>query len=88
MIKNELTKLYNTLYLIGVVKDDNGTNSTIIKNAIEIIDKLQKELNNRIPKKDIQEILDYQYDLWNTPNKQKEYNLELVETLEDLLDKE
>ena len=51
-------------------------------------DIVSEELDNRIPKKDIQEILDYQYDLWNTPNKQKEYNLELVETLEDLLDKE
>lgn len=55
---------------------------------IEAIDTVLEELNNRIPKKDIQEKLDYQYDLWNTPNKQKDFNLELVETLEDLLDKE
>ena len=52
------------------------------------IDTVLKELNNRIPKKDIQEILEHQYELWNTPNKQKDYNLELVETLENLLDKE
>lgn len=51
-------------------------------------DIVLEELNNRIPRKDIEEILDYQYDLWNTPNKQKEFNLELVETLENLLDKE
>lgn len=43
MIKNELAILYNTLYLNGFVKDNNGTNSTLIYNAIEIIDKLQKE---------------------------------------------
>lgn len=52
------------------------------------IDTVLEELDNRISKKDIEEILDYQFDLWNTPNKQKEYNIELVATLEDLLDKE
>lgn len=52
----------------------------------QAIDTVLEELNNRIPIKEIQEILDYQYDLWNTPNKQKEFNLELVETLENLLE--
>lgn len=55
---------------------------------IHVVERLDEELDKRIPKKDIQEILDYQYDLWNTPNKQKDFNLELVETLEELLDKE
>ena len=40
---------------------------------------------NFIWKDKIREKLDYQYELWNTPNRQKEYNLELAETLEELL---
>ena len=34
----------------------------------------------------IKEKLNYQYMLWNTPNRQKEYNQEVVEVLEDLLE--
>lgn len=80
-LKEAINKLKETQEnLILTFKDDEELNK-----AIDIV---LEELNNRIPKKDIQEILDYQYDLWNTPNKQKEFNLELVETLENLLDKE
>lgn len=39
-----------------------------------------------ITKDKIREKLNYQYILWNTPNRQKEYNQELVEVLEELLE--
>jgi hypothetical protein len=39
-----------------------------------------------ISKDKIKSILDKQYELWNTPNRQKEYNVELVEILESLLE--
>lgn len=41
---------------------------------------------NFISKDKIREKLDYQYMLWNTPNRQKEYNQEVVDILEELLE--
>lgn len=71
---------FRTWYMGGDISND------VLQEIYKSIDTVLEELNNRIPIKEIQEILDYQYDLWNTPNKQKEFNLELVETLENLLE--
>lgn len=38
-----------------------------------------------IPKEAIREKLNKQYELWNTPNRQKEYSQELVDAYEELL---
>lgn len=43
-MSKELIDLYNTLYLRGFIRDIDGVNSTILKNAIKEIDRLQNEL--------------------------------------------
>lgn len=39
----KLCNLHDVLYLQGFIKDVNGLNSTTIKNAIGLIDRLQVE---------------------------------------------
>lgn len=50
------------------------------------ITKIELINNDFISKDKIREKLDYQYMLWNTPNRQTEYNQEVVDILEELLE--
>lgn len=68
-----------------------------IMELAELLDKQESEIKSleqeleiqkgySISKDKIREKLDYQYMLWNTPNRQKEYSQEVVEILEELLE--
>lgn len=44
--------------------------------------------NDYISKDKIKEKLNYQYELWNSPTRQKEYSQDIVNILEELLEEE
>lgn len=86
-----------------VEKICNGVEEDILEEYRQRIKELEEELNrqinartineefiekNYISKDKIKEKIEYQNMLWNTPNRQKEYNQEVVEVLEELLEGE
>jgi len=80
--KNEI--LTNITYLYNSYEVNN-------ENKIIVADKEYFDsglfVKRYISKEEIKEKLEYQYMLWNTPNRQKEYSQEVVDVLEDMLDK-
>ncbi|MBR1653531.1 MAG: hypothetical protein IJ690_01045 [Clostridia bacterium] len=88
-LRVEIEKLYqDNLTLVDGLKQEKEKNK-ILDNLLLVNKEEYEFIKNKedyIHKDIIKEKIAYQNMLWNTPNRQKEYNQEVVEVLEELLE--
>lgn len=82
--ENELLKIITRQYNSYCVNTDDDEPRIILAHKDYFNSGMF--VSNFISKDKIRAKLDYQYMLWNTPNRQKEYNQEVVDILEELLE--